>query len=93
MAILYAVSEMPKRPFLSDDDEWPDESGPPSRREKGEESNFVRTGDYAYVALAIAVWMRQRDFPDDPPQWAVDACLALYEKIEFKTAHPPPMPV
>ena len=72
--------------FLSDDDEWPDQSKKPTVRERGEQADFIRTGDYTFVALAIGEWASWNTFPAHPPEWALEACCALRERINFSSS-------
>ena len=55
------------------------------------ERKWLETGDVQFVLLAIGFWRSRPSWPEDAPEWALDACLAVFNK-SFTGLEPPVRP-
>jgi hypothetical protein len=77
----YAVS--------NDDDYYPDFEEPTTaQRDRATEEEFRKTcekgtPEYGLLVLAIGEWAARMNYPDNPPEWAIDACRKLYQRSQI----------
>lgn len=59
-----------------------------AQRDRVTEEEFRKTcekgtPEYGLLALAIGEWAARMNYPENPPEWAIDACRKLYQRSQI----------